>query len=131
MSKMMETQDILLRENKYFYNHTPLQLGILAESEEFASCIAVQELLSDIWHGKISPFVSSFRVLTCMFCWPLVFILKVFRYDLEVFIAKEKLKEFTGIKSPAAAITQDIPVLYTFFLSKFNIIYFYLKKKIS
>jgi hypothetical protein len=68
-------------------------LGILAESEEFASCIAVQELLSDIWHGKISPFVSSYRILTCVFFWPLVFIQNVFRYDIEVSKAKDQKKE--------------------------------------
>lgn len=93
MAKTNEAQDLILRENEYFYNHTTLQLGIKAEAEEFISCLAVQELLSDIWHGKISPFVSSYRILTCVFFWPLVFIQNVFRHDIEVAKAKDKKKE--------------------------------------
>ncbi len=107
MGKTMETQDVLLRQNRYFYNHTPLELAYRAEAEEFASCIAVQTLLTDIWHGKINPFISSFRILTCMFCWPLVFILKIFRYDIEVYIPKEKIKELSGLKSPSEQ--QELP----------------------
>ena len=83
LSKVQEAQDIILRQNKYFLNHTALQLGVEAEAEEFVGSIPVQALLTDIWHGKINPHVSSFRILICMFFWPFIFVLKLFSYDYE------------------------------------------------
>jgi len=92
LSKVQEAQDLILRQNKYFLNHTALQLGVEAEAEEFVGSIPVQALLTDIWHGKINPHVSSFRILICMFFWPFIFVLKLFSYDYEKKAASKSSK---------------------------------------
>ena len=61
-SKPLEAQDLILRQNKLFLGHTALELAIEADAEEFMSTIPVQQLLTDIWHGKINPYISSFKV---------------------------------------------------------------------
>lgn len=61
-AKQNEAQDLLLRQNKLFLGHTALELATEADAEEFMSTIPVQQLLTDIWHGKINPHISSFRV---------------------------------------------------------------------
>jgi hypothetical protein len=44
-------------------SHTALELAIECEAEDFMSSICVQQLLTEIWHGKINPNISSFRVI--------------------------------------------------------------------
>ena len=52
----------MLRQNKLFLGHTALELATEAKAEDFMSTIPVQQLLTDIWHGKINPHISSFKV---------------------------------------------------------------------
>lgn len=58
-----EAQDLILSESKFFRGHTAHELANKAAAEQFLSSIAVQQLLTDIWHGKINPYLSSFRVI--------------------------------------------------------------------
>jgi hypothetical protein len=91
-AKLLETQDLILIQNKYFYNHTLLELGVEAKAETFIGSIPVQDLLTDIWHGKINPHVSSFRIISCVFCWPLIYFLQILRYDYELVTVVDKKK---------------------------------------
>ena len=101
---------MILRQNKFFYDLTPLQIAVDAKAEEFVGSIPVQTLLTDIWHGKINPHVSSFRILLCMFFWPFVFFFKLFGYDYERVVAERVEKVVVPKKKNQVDIKKEPPI---------------------
>ena len=90
---------------------TPLQIAVEAKAEEFVGSIPVQTLLTDIWHGKINPHVSSFRILLCMFFWPFVFFFKLFGYDYERVVAERVEKVVVSKKKNQVDVKKEPTIM--------------------
>jgi hypothetical protein len=58
----MVCQDILICELKMFYKQTVLELAIKGDVYGFIGLTPVQELLTDIWYGKLYPTISNWKV---------------------------------------------------------------------
>ena len=77
------TQDLLICEIEIFYNHTVLELAIKAETHEFVSLTPFQDLLTDVWFGKINPHASNLQIFVPYLFFPFLFLpIGYFRSDI-------------------------------------------------
>lgn len=77
------TQDLLICEIEIFYNHTVLELAIKAETHEFVCLTPFQNLLTDVWFGKINPHASNLQIFVPYLFFPFLFLpIGYFRSDI-------------------------------------------------
>ena len=76
-------QDLLICEIEIFYKHTVLEMAIKAETHEFVCLTPFQDLLTDVWFGKINPHASKWQIFFPYLFWPFLFLpIGYFRSDI-------------------------------------------------
>jgi hypothetical protein len=89
---------ILLRKIP-FYNLDCLQMAVQADCQKFVALSSVQNLLTDIWHGKLtckSGFKANFQF--CISCLSIGFMAPFLIFD-----RREKLTNLVKITSSASS----------------------------
>uniref|UniRef100_A0A3B3CWT1 Transient receptor potential cation channel, subfamily M, member 2 n=1 Tax=Oryzias melastigma TaxID=30732 RepID=A0A3B3CWT1_ORYME len=96
-------EKLLVRVSNCWGGMTSLRLALQAEDKNFVALSGVQAFMTQVWCGKLSVDNHIFRVLICMFFFPLIYTgFLAFRHD-ELFQreakkqeAMEKVEKVTG-----------------------------------